>query len=79
MRIGHRGGGDRNRRRVEAPGSKFKYRLNLLPRHVVLLDDFLNAGAQFQILKNSSDGHPRIPKYPCAAPPVRHAFDGGAP
>jgi hypothetical protein len=31
------------RRSVETPRRKFKHRLNLLPRYIVLLDDFLNA------------------------------------
>src|SRR6266566_2662835 len=67
----------RNRRRVEAAGGKFEHRLNLLPRHMKLLDNFLDARTRLKIFKNRSDGHPGIAKHPCAAASVRHAFDCG--
>src|SRR5580658_1958607 len=65
-------------RRVEAAGGKFKHRLNLLPGHMKLLDDFLDARTRFEIFKYRSGGHPGSAKNPRAAAPVRNAFDGGA-
>ncbi len=62
---------------VKAAGGKFKHGLNLFPRNIVLLDNFLNARTDFQIFKNRSDGHPGIFKDPCSAASIRHTFDGG--
>src|SRR5438105_1835066 len=78
MRISQTICANRNRRRVEAAGGKFEHGLNLLPRYMKLLDDFLYTRTRLKIFKNRSDGHPGIAKHPCAAASVRHAFDGGA-
>jgi hypothetical protein len=67
---------ERNRRRVEAAGGKLEHSLNLLPRYMKLLNDFLYARTCLKIFKNRSDGHPGIAKHPCAAASVSHAFDG---
>src|SRR5260370_967326 len=74
-RIGQSSGFSRNRRRVEAAGGKFEHSLNLLPRYMKLLNDFLYRRTRLKVFKNRSDGHPSIAKHPCAAAPVRHAFD----
>src|ERR1035438_8789947 len=68
----------RNRRRVEAAGSKFKDRLNLLPRDIVLLHDLLDARTHLEVFKDRGDRHTGIAKNPRTAPPTRYAFDGGA-
>ena len=34
------------------PGGEFKYRVDLFPRDVELLDDFLDAGSGFKIFKH---------------------------
>jgi len=44
--------GDGDRARIEAAGGKFKYRLNLFPRDVELLDDFFYSGSGFKIFEN---------------------------
>src|ERR1700676_3624927 len=77
MRISQSGCSSRNRRRVETTGGKFEHRLNLLPRYVKLLDDFLYARTRLKIFKNRSNGHPSTAKHPRATASVRHAFDGG--
>lgn len=46
---------------------KFKNRINLFPRDVELLDDFLDGGSSFKVFKYGGDGHPGIAKHPCAA------------
>jgi hypothetical protein len=58
---------DGERKRIEAAGGKFKYRINLFPRDVELLDDFLYAGSSFNVFEHGGYGHPSIAKYPCAA------------
>jgi hypothetical protein len=60
MRIIQSGGTRRNRRRVEAAGGEFEHRLNLLPRYMKLLDDFLDARTCLKIFKNRSHGHPSV-------------------
>ena len=47
----------RDRRRIETAGRKVEYGLNLLPRHMVLFDDFLDARTQFETFKHRSDRH----------------------
>src|ERR1035438_5965771 len=69
---------NKNRRRVEAAGGKFEHVLNLLRRHMELLDDFLDAGASLKIFKDRSDRHSGTAKHPCAAASVCHAFHGRA-
>src|SRR5678815_703403 len=69
---------NRNRRRVEAPRGKFEHCLDLLPRHMKLFDDFLDARTRLKIFKNRSHWHSGIAKHPRAAASVRHAFYGGA-
>src|ERR1035437_3336493 len=76
MRISQRCGGG-NRRCVEAASSKFEHCLNLLPRYMKLLDDFLDARTRLEIFKNRNHRHPGIAEYPCSTTSVRHAFDGG--
>ncbi len=77
MRIRTTGYADGHRGRVEATSGKFKNRLNLLPRDVVLLDDFLDARTNFEVFKDCSDGHSGVLKHPRAAASVRHTFYGG--
>lgn len=60
-------------RGVEAAGSKFEHSLNLLSRHMKLLDDFLYARSGLKIFKNHSDGHTGVLKHPRAT-----ALAGGA-
>ncbi len=67
------GGGDR----IKAAGGKFKYRVDLFPRDVELLDDFLYGGSGFEIFEHGRHGHSGIAKYPRAAQSPRHAFNGG--
>src|ERR1035437_4199628 len=59
--------GDGERGRIKAAGGKFKYRINLFPRDVELLDDFLYGGSGFKVFEHGGDGHPGIAKHPCAA------------
>jgi len=51
---------------IETAGRKLKYRGNLLPRDVELVDDFLYAGSGFKIFEHGGDGHPGIAKNPRA-------------
>ena len=76
MRISQSSCASRSWRRVEAAGGKFEHSLNLLPRYMKLLDDFLYARTRFKILKNRSDGHPGIAKHPRAAASVRPLSTG---
>jgi len=66
------------RRHVEAPRREFKHRLNLLARHMKLLDDFLDVRPGFKIFEHGGDGHAGIFENPCAAAPIGHALHGGA-
>ena len=66
MRIRPAGYTGRNRWRVEATRRKFKNRFNLLPRDIVLLDDFLNARTYFEVFKDRGDRHPGIAEHPRA-------------
>jgi hypothetical protein len=59
--------GDRERGWIKAAGGKFKYRVNLFPRDVKLLDDFLYSGSGCKVFKHGGDGHPRIAKHPGTA------------
>jgi len=79
MRI-HRGvcSRDGERNRVKAAGGKFKYRLNLLPRDVELLDDLVYVGSGFEVSNTAETGIRVSRRHPCAAQPSRHAFNGGA-
>src|SRR5579862_1239026 len=43
--------GDRGRNRIETAGGKFKHRVNLLPRNVELVDDFLYARSSFKVFE----------------------------
>src|SRR5450631_4415121 len=43
--------GDRGRDRIETAGGKFKYRVNLFPRDVELVDNFLDAGSGFKVFE----------------------------
>src|ERR1700682_4177698 len=70
--------GDANRGRIKTAGSKFQHCVDLLPRDIELLDDFLNTRTGLKIFKDGSHGHPCIAKHPCSAHPPRHAFHSGA-
>src|ERR1700690_2169489 len=76
MRIGKSRLGNRNRRGVKAAGGKLKHGLNLFSGYMELLDDLLDARPRLEVFKHRSNRHPGTTKYPCAAAPLRHAFDG---
>ena len=57
MRIQHTAGLHALGGRIETASRKLQHRLNLLPSHIVLLDDLFYARAQFKILKYRGDGH----------------------
>src|ERR1700690_1772173 len=65
MRISHACRADRNRRGVKAAGRKFQHGLNLLPRHVVLFHDLLDARTVFEVFKNRGNRHTGVTKPPC--------------
>src|SRR5947207_3466443 len=69
-----RGRRDLNRWRIQAASCKFEHSPDLFRRHMELLNDFLDAGARFEILEDRRHGHPCSLKNPCAAAPARHAF-----
>jgi hypothetical protein len=68
----------KNGGRVQAAGGKFEHGLNLLPRDVELVDDFVYSGSGLKVLEDGGDGHPSIAKDPCATQSSRHAFHGAA-
>src|ERR1039457_3140334 len=76
MRISQGRCANGNRRRVEAAGGEFEHGLNLLPRHMKLFDDLLDARTRLKIFENRRHRHPGIPKHPRAAASVRYAFYG---
>src|SRR5579872_3157 len=76
MRIGRSGCLRRNRGHVKAAGGEFEHSLNLLTRHMKLLDDFLYARTCLKIFKNRSHGHPRVTEHPRAAALPRNALHG---
>src|ERR1700675_347671 len=53
--------------RIKAACGKFKYRVDLFPRDVELLDYFLYGRSSFEVFEHSGHGHPGIAKHPCAA------------
>jgi hypothetical protein len=59
--------GDGERGRIKAAGGEFKYSINLFPRDIELLDDFLDGGSGFDVFEHGGYGHPGIAKYPCTA------------
>ena len=63
--------------RIETSRRKLKHRIDLLPRYVKLLNDLVYARAGFKVFEHGGNWHPGVSKYPCAAQPVRHAFDSG--
>src|SRR5271165_7451733 len=67
----------RSRDRIKAAGGKFKYRVDLFPRDVELLDDFFYGGSGLEVFEHGGHRHPGIAKHPCTAQPPRHAFNGG--
>src|SRR6266513_1272008 len=69
-----RGRRDLNRWRIQAASCKFEHSPDLFRRHMELLNDFLDAGARFEILEDRRHGHPCTSKNPCTAAPARHAF-----
>jgi hypothetical protein len=75
MRTRHGSRTNKNQRRVEAPGCEFEYGLNLFPRHMKLLDNFLYARTRLKVFKNRGNRHSGIFKHPCAATSVRNAFN----
>ena len=66
----------RGRRRIETSSRKLNYRIDLLPRYVELLNDFVDAGPGFKVFEHGGYGHPGFPKHPGTAQSARHAFDG---
>jgi hypothetical protein len=46
---------------------KFKYRVNLFPRDVGLVDNFLDAGSGSRVFEHGGEGHSGIAKNPRAA------------
>src|SRR5271157_6011908 len=78
MRIRQSGGTRRSRRCVEAAGGKFEHRLNLLPRYMKLLDDFLDARTCLKIFKDRSHGHAGATEYPRTTALTGDALHGGA-
>lgn len=58
-------------------GGKLKYGLDLFARYVALLNDFVNTGTDFEVFKDSSDGHPRVAKHSGSTSSVSHTFNGG--
>jgi len=67
IRIGKGSRANRSGGRVQAPGGEFKYGLNLLPRQVELVDDFVKGGSGFKVLEDGGHGHPGIAEHPCSA------------
>src|ERR1700722_1260818 len=78
MRISRASCANSNRRRIEAAGSEFEHGLNLLPCHIKLLDDLLDARTCLKLFKHSGHGHPGIAEHPRATQSSRHTFDRGA-
>ena len=56
MRIRRGNRTNRKRRSVKASGREFEHRLNLLPRHMKLFDNFFNVRTRFKIFKHSETG-----------------------
>src|SRR6266851_5018434 len=74
MNIGQTSSANGDRRRIEATRGKLEHDLNLLPRHMKLLDNFFDARTRLQVLELRSHRHPGVPEHPRAAASVRHAF-----
>jgi hypothetical protein len=72
---GNRWGGDRP---VKASSGELKDSVDLFPRDIELLNDFVYGGSGFKVLEHGGHGHPGILKYPCPAQSARHAFHDGA-
>src|SRR5271157_3159718 len=66
----------RSRDRIKAAGGKFKYRVDLFPRDVELLNDFFYGGPGFEIFEHGRNRHTDVLEHPCAAESSRHAFNG---
>src|SRR6266851_740411 len=50
--------------RIKAAGGKFQYGVDLFPRDVELLDDFLYAGSGFEVFEYGGNRHPGIAEHP---------------
>jgi len=69
--------GGRGRDRIETACSKFKDRVNLLPRDVEQVGDFFDAGSGFKVFEYGGHGHPGMVENPCAAKfPNTHSAAG---
>jgi hypothetical protein len=75
MRMNRRTCIQRRGRCVQTASSEFQHSLNLLPRHIELIHDFVDRGARLKVLENSGNRHPCIAKHPRAAQSSRHAFN----
>src|SRR5712692_7972369 len=53
--------------RIKTAGGEFQYRVDLFPRDVELLDDFLYSGSSFEVFEDCGHGHAGTAKHPCAA------------
>src|SRR5271166_2190526 len=63
---------------IQASSGKVDHGFHLFPSHVILLDDFVDGHAVFQIFENEFDGHAAVPENPRAADFAGNAFDAGA-
>ena len=64
------------RRRRCTSSSKLEHRLDLLQGHRVVLDDFLNTRAIFEVFEDDRNRHAAVSQHPGTADSPWHAFDG---
>jgi hypothetical protein len=63
--------------RVKAARRKLQYRIDLFPRNVELLDNFVNARPSFEVFEHGGYRPAGAPENPCTAQPARNAFYRG--
>ena len=60
---------------IETSRGKLKYRIDLFPRYIELLDNLPYARAGFEVLKHGRYGHSSTAKHPCTAQAAWYAFN----
>lgn len=68
-------GGTGGDRRIEAPRGELKHSIDLFPREVELLNDFVDGRSGFEVVEHGRHGHSGVPEHPRAAQSARNAFD----
>jgi hypothetical protein len=77
MRILSGGRTGQNRGSIEAASGEFQHSLYLLSRYMELLDNLIDIGTGFKVLKNGGNRHPGSLEYPSSATAVGNALYGG--